>query len=302
MNIFVAGASGAIGRPLIAELIQKDHKVTGMTRSNAGAKALKELGADVAQVSAFDVDALEESLRTSNAEIVIDELTSLPRHPRDMPSAAAGDRKLRIEGGGNLFRAAQKCGVRRYIQQASGFFLQPGSGLADESEGMAVNASAGVAAGAQTYAELEKRILNGGSMEGVAMRYGFFYGPGTWYCPEGTSADQVRNQEIPLIGDGQGVWSWVHIDDAASATVAAISAPAGIYHVVDDSPLPMRDWLPAFSKFVGAPPPQHISEADALAAAGPDAVYYQTKLRGASNAKAKKILGFKPRRLEWLNS
>lgn len=302
MNIFVAGASGAIGRPLIAELIRKGHKVTGMTRSDSGAKALQELGADVAQVSAFDSVALEDSLRKSKAEVVIDQLTSLPRHPRDMPSAVAGDRKLRLEGGGNLFRAAQACGVKRYIQQASGFFLQPGTGLADESEGLAINAAPRVAAGAQTYAELERRVLNGGAMEGIAMRYGFFYGPGTWYCPEGTGADQVRNQEISIIGEGEGVWSWVHIDDAATATVAALTAPAGIYHVVDDSPLPLSRWLPAFARFLGAPAPQHVSEADALKVAGADAVYYQTKLRGASNAKAKKILGFAPRPLEWLNS
>ena len=134
MNVFVAGASGAIGRPLIAELVRRGHTVTGMTLSDAGARALADLGAAVARVSAFDARGLEEALRLSRAEVVIDELTSLPRSPSEMAEAAPGDRKLRLEGGGNLHRAARACRVRRYVQQASGFFLRPGNGLAGESE------------------------------------------------------------------------------------------------------------------------------------------------------------------------
>ena len=154
MSVFVAGASGAIGRPLIAELVRRGHEVTGMTRSEAGARALADLGAAVARVSAFDAAAVERALRDARAEVVIDELTSLPKDPSEMAAAAPGDRKLRLEGGGNLHRAARACGVRRYIQQASGFFLEPGSGLADESAGLAVDASPRVAASARTYAEL----------------------------------------------------------------------------------------------------------------------------------------------------
>ena len=302
MNVFVAGASGAIGRPLIAELVRREHTVTGMTRSDAGARALADLGAAVARISAFDGRGLEEALRRSRAEVVIDELTALPKSPSEMAEAAPGDRKLRLEGGGNLHRAARACGVRRYVQQASGFFLRPGSGLADESEGLAVDASPGVAASARTYAELEARVLNAGDIEGVALRYGFFYGPGTWYHPEGAAADLVRRQEVPIIGQGAAVWSWVHIDDAARATVEALTAPPGVYHIVDDNPSPVSVWLPAFARAVGAPPPPVVSEQDARAAAGEDAVYYGTRLRGASNAKAKRAFGFAPRRLEWLST
>jgi nucleoside-diphosphate-sugar epimerase len=300
MNVFVAGASGAIGRPLIAELVRRGHTVTGMTRSDAGARTLADLGAAVARVSAFDAAGLEEALRRSRAEVVIDELTALPRSPSQMAEAALGDRKLRLEGGGNLLRAARACGVRRYLQQASGFFLRPGSGLADESEGLAVDATPRVAAHARTYAELEARVLHAGDLEGVALRYGFFYGPGTWYHPAGAAADQVRRQEVPIIGQGEAVWSWVHIDDAALATVEALTAPPGVYHVVDDDPSPVSIWLPAFARAVGAPPPPMVSEQEAQAAAGEDAVYYGTRLRGASNAKAKKAFGFAPRPLEWL--
>ncbi len=216
-----------------------------------------------------------------------------------MTASAPGDRRLRIEGGGNLHRAARANGVRRYIQQSSGFFLEPGIGLADETVGMAIGASPGVAASARTYAELEERVLNAGDMEGVALRYGFFYGPGTWYHPDGASADQVRRQEVHVIGDGEGVWSWVHIEDAAIATVEALTAPPGIYHVVDDDPSPVAAWLPAFARFVGAPTPPRVTVETALASAGEDAVYYGTKLRGASNEKAKSKFGFKSRRLQW---
>jgi nucleoside-diphosphate-sugar epimerase len=302
MNIFVAGASGAIGRPLLAELVRQGHAVTGMTNSDTGARVIAGLGAAVAQVSAFDALALERALRESRAEVVIDELTALPRHPSEMAAAAAADRKLRLEGGGNLYRAARACGVRRYVQQSSGFFLKPGSGLADESEGMAVDASPRVAASARTYAELEARVLNAGDMEGVALRYGFFYGPGTWYHAEGAAADQVRRQEVPIIGTGEAVWSWVHIDDAVLATVEALTVPPGVYHVVDDNPSPVSIWLPAFARAVGAPLPPMVSEPEARAAAGEDAVYYGTRLRGASNAKAKKAFSFAPRPLEWLSA
>ncbi len=300
MKIFVAGASGAIGQPLIAELVRRGHTVTGMTHSERGARLLADMGAIVANVNALDAPAVEEAVRRSQAEIVIDELTALPKHPADLPAALPGDRELRLEGGGNLYRAALSSGVRRYIQQASGFFLKAGSGLADESESLAVDASAGVAASAQKYTQLEARVFSSPQMEGVALRYGFFYGPNTWYFPGEGTADQVLRQQFPIVGQGEGVWSFVHVDDAALATVAAITAEAGVYNVVDDNPLPVRRWLPDFARWVGAPPPPQISEAEALAAAGPDAVYYGTKLRGASNAKARKILGFKPRPLEWL--
>jgi nucleoside-diphosphate-sugar epimerase len=139
-------------------------------------------------------------------------------------------------------------------------------------------------------------------MEGIALRYGFFYGPNTWYCREGGAADEVRRQQFPIIAGGAGLWAFLHIDDAAKATASALHAKPGKYVLVDDDPSPVGVWLPRFARFVGAPAPAVISEAEALLAAGPDAVYYQTRLCGASNRKAKRELGFAPRRLEWLQA
>jgi 2-alkyl-3-oxoalkanoate reductase len=303
MRVFVAGASGAIGEPLIAELLKRGHSVVGMTTSETRARILEGQGASAAIVDAFDAAAVEVTLRRSKAEVVIDELTSLPKELSEMAKYADGDRKLRMEGGGNLFRAAIATGVGRYLQQSSGFFLKAEEGrLADESSPLDVHASPGVAASARTYVELEARLFSSNAMEGVALRYGFFYGPKTWYYPGESAANMVMGQQNPVVGKGQGVSSFVHINDAAIATVAALTAEAGVYNVVDDDPSPQSVWLPAFAKFLGASTPPHRSEAEMKAMAGDDAVYYATGLSGASNAKAKRVLGWKPRRLEWLQA
>jgi hypothetical protein len=173
--------------------------------------------------------------------------------------------------------------VRRYIQQASGFFLKADAGLADESARLATDASAGVAASAPMYADVEARLLQPGKMEGIALRYGVFYGPNTWYGPEGAATDHVRRREMPGVGQGEGVWSFVHIADAALASVAALTAPPGMYNVVDDDPSPVSRWLPAFARWVGAPPPPQLTEQEAREVAGEDAVSYGTTLSGASN-------------------
>lgn len=164
----------------------------------------------------------------------------------------------------------------------------------------AVNASPLIAGYAQMYAYLEQRVLES-SIEGVVLRYGFFYGPNTWYHPDGGAADEVRKQQFPVIVGGEAKWSFVHIEDAAHATVVALTADPGKYVVVDDDPSPVGVWLPRFASFVGAPPPPFTTAEHARQIAGEDAVYYQTRLSGASNAKAKRALNLTPRRLEWLS-
>ena len=300
MRVFVAGASGAIGRPLVAELIRQGHQVTGISRRASSLDHLAKLGATILEVDVFNAAAVERAVRESQAEAIIDELTSLPADPAEIGKSLPGDRKVRIEGGGNLHRAAQAAGVRRYLQQASGFFLKAASGLATESDPLAIDAGGSVSFSANSYTELEERLFSTAQPAGTALRYGFFYGPGTWYHREGAAADQVRKGEFPVIGEGSAVWSWVHVEDAAIATVAALTAEPGVYNVVDSDPLPVSQWLPQFCRWVEAPPPPHVTVEQALAIAGPDAVYYGTKLCGASNEKARKVLNFSPRRLEWL--
>ena len=204
----------------------------------------------------------------------------------ELASAFPHDRQLRLEGGGNVHAAALAAGARRYIQQSSGFYLKARKGkIADEEDSFDIGASTAISLNSQMFRDLEQRALEDSRMEGVALRYGFFYGPNTWYNPDGGAADQVRRRAISIIGDGKAVSSFIHVADAATATVAAITAPSGIYNIVDDDPVLVYEWLPAFAQWVQAPPPPHISEVDALAIAGPDAVYYHTKLCGASNGK-----------------
>jgi 2-alkyl-3-oxoalkanoate reductase len=301
MKIFVAGASGAIGKPLISRLVAEGHQVIGLTMSDAGAEQLRAQGAEAILANALEAGALEDAIRRSKPEIVIDQLTSLPKNPAEMPKRAAGDAKLRLEGGGNLLRAAQTCGVNRYIQQSSAFFLTADHGLADEQSPLAIHASPGVAGSSKMYAELERR-LTAAPIDSVILRYGFFYGPGTWYAPDGGYAEIVRQHQYPIVGEGSAVWSWIHVDDAVEATVSALSLPVGVYDIVDDDPTEVKVWLPAFAASLGAPPPATVTEEDARNASGDDAVFYGTKLVGASNAKAKRIFSFAPRPLEWLRN
>lgn len=284
MRVFIAGATGAIGRPLVTALIRAGHSVVGL------------------RMDALDAAGVETAMRSFLPEVVIDELTSLPRRntPEEMGAAAERNRKLRLEGGRNVQNAARAVGARRYIVQSCGFWYAPGEGLATEAEPFAFDASPSVAAGARMYEEIEQRLFAQHDLEGIALRYGFFYGPGTWNHHDGATAERARARQVPLIGEAQGVWSFVHVEDAAAATVAALHGAPGVYNIVDDDPSPLSVWLPAFARAVGAPPPPHVSIEEALKAAGEDTVYYATRLRGASNLKAKSQLNFVPRPLEWL--
>jgi 2-alkyl-3-oxoalkanoate reductase len=205
-----------------------------------------------------------------------------------------------VEGNINLLAVLRDAGVRRYLLQSSGYWYAPGPGLADESVPFVFSGSPGVEAGARIYMELEARAAATPGIEFVALRYGFFYGSGTWYTREGDMGDQVRQQQVPIIGEGQGVYSFVHIDDAAGATAAALECPPGAYNIVDGNPSPQHVWLTAFARAAGAPAPPRVSEEEGLRTSGPDAVYYATRLRGASHEKARRELGFRPRLLEWI--
>lgn len=218
-----------------------------------------------------------------------------------MNAAAAFNARIRLDGDRNVLEAAQAAGVRRYLMQSIAFWAAPGPGLADEETPLALDASPAVAAEARISTQLEHRLLATPNMQGIALRYGFFYGPGTWFHPVGNGARQVQQQQFPIVGNGKGVWSWLHVEDAAMATIAAAERGApGVYLIANDQPLAVREWLPAFAQWLNAPPPPHISADDAMKAGGADAVFYGTQMRGVSNAKARRELKFRPRRLEWI--
>src|SRR5262245_18688418 len=303
MKIFVAGGTGAIGRPLLAELLAKGHAVAALTRSPEKAQALVEQGIEPALADVFDPEAVKAVVIRAQPEVVIEQLTALPRtYTREsMNAAAAFNTRIRLEGGANVLAAAQAAGVRRYLRQSIAFWAVPGLGLADEETPLAFDASPAVAADARVVTELEHRLLENPYLEGIALRYGFFYGPGTYFNPDGDVARQVRQRQFPVVGNGEGVWSWLHIEDAAIATArAAEQGNPGIYLIANDRPLAVREWLPAFAEWVNAPPPPHVSIESALEVGGADSVFYGTRLRGASNAKAKRELNFQPRPLEWI--
>ena len=302
MRVFVAGATGAIGRPLVTALAKGGHEVTAMTSSERGLKTLEQRGIDGVIADALDREAVKAAIGRVRPDAVIDELTSLPKDytPDAMRTAAERDRRLRLEGGGNVHAAARAAGVRRYIVQSTGFFYGPGAGLAVETDPLAEGASPGIAGSVQTYLQIEKRALGSPDLKGIALRYGFFYGPGTFHDLEtGSISQQMREQKYPVVDSGAGVYSFIHVEDAAAATVAALESDPGIYNIVDDDPSEMRIWVPAFARFLRAPAPRQVTGEEAQKL-GPDAIYYATRLRGASNERAKRTLGFAPRRLEWL--
>ncbi|MCE5316079.1 MAG: NAD(P)-dependent oxidoreductase [Parachlamydia sp.] len=302
MKILVAGATGAIGRPMIDYLIKDGHDVYGVTHSEERALALAARGAKSVRLNILERDSVFTSVADVHPDIVIDMLTSLPKEytPESMQKAAEIDAKVRREGGANLLGAAEKYGAKRYIVQSSAFWYEPGQGQADEFTPFAFESTPGISQGAKLYEEIERRVLQSGKIEGVALRFGFFYGPGTWFHPDGSNAERIRKQEFPIIGKGQGVWNFVHIEDAAKAIASSIYCSPGAYNIVNNHPTTMNEWLPAFARYLRAPQPPFISEEEGLRTLGADTVYYATKLRAASNAKAKREFNFEPRTFEWM--
>ena len=304
MRVFLAGATGAVGRPLLRALRAHGHDVIGLTTTETGAEEIVGAGGTPVIDDVTNKSAILDAVASSRAEAIINELTSLPKTwtAEDMRDSAERDRRVRLDGNANLLEAAEAAGIERFVVQSSAFWYAPGDGLADEETPFAFDGPGRIAEGTRTYEELERTTLSSTASKATILRYGFFYGSGTWYGREGSVAEQVRKGEVPIVGSGDGMWSWIHVEDAAEATVAALTGPPGIYNVVDDDPSPQRVWLPAYARWLGGPPPPHVSEQMAAAAVGEDVVYYAMRLRGSSNAKAKTTLGFRPRRLEWLSS
>src|SRR5271165_1889991 len=264
MKVLVAGATGAIGSPLISSLLSDGHAVFGITQSPERAAAITAKGAESIIADVLDAASVAEAVSRVRTDVIINELTSLPKHytPEEMRAAAPRDVEVRVKGHANLLEGGRATNCRRYILQSAAYWYAPGDGPADDNAPFAFDASPGIAAGCRRYAGLESALWEQPGIEGVMLRYGFFYGPGTWFTKDGDVGHQVRQRQVPVIGAGQGVWNWIHIEDAASATVAALYAAPGAYNIVGDQPSEQRAWLPAFARYAGAPQPPHVSEED----------------------------------------
>ncbi|HEY7960833.1 MAG TPA: NAD(P)-dependent oxidoreductase [Solirubrobacteraceae bacterium] len=301
MRVFLAGATGVIGRRLVPALLAAGHEVTGMTRSAEKADALRAAGAEPVIADALDAVALREAVRGARPDAVIHQLTSLPRRidPRKLERDLAVNDRLRREGTRDLLAAAQAAGVKRFLAQSVAFAYAPGEAgtLHGEQDVLYLDGPKSFRRSAHALHELECAVREA---RGIVLRYGYFYGPGSSIAPDGSFAEDLRARRMPIVGHGGGVWSFVHVDDAARATVAALAheQPA-IYNVVDDDPAPVAQWLPALAQALGAPRPWRVPKLLARPLAGAYGVALMTRAQGASNALIKQELGWKPQLPSW---
>ena len=302
MRVFLAGATGAIGRPLVPKLIAAGHELTGMTRSEARAEEIRATGAAAAMVDVFDADALGAAVAAASPEVVIHELTALPdRLDFRKDDTYAPTNRVRTEGTRNLIAAARAAGARRFVCQSIAFAYRPdGAGLKTEEDPLLSDAPGGFGSGVKALREMEELVLGSEGLEGLVLRYGFFYGPGTHYGSDGTTTKDLRRRRLPVVGRGTGVFSFVHVDDAADATVAAVERGApGVYNIADDDPAPMSEWVPEMAKAAGAKPPRRVPVWLAKLVGGKALTDFALELRGASSEKAKRELGWQPAHPSW---
>jgi nucleoside-diphosphate-sugar epimerase len=303
MKVFLAGATGVIGRRLTPMLVEAGHEVTAITRSEAKTQALREAGAEPVVCDVFDAEALREAVVAASPQVVLHELTDLPPtlDPRKMEEQTAGNDRIRTEGTRNLVGAAVVAGAKRIVAQSIAFAYAPtGGSVKSEDEPLFEDAPWPWSRSVRALEELERLVTQTEGIEGIVLRYGFFYGPGSAYAGGGYIAREVRRRRFPLVGSGGGVFSYIHVDDAAAATLAAVErGRPGIYNIVDDDPAPMRDWLPHYAEALGAKKPFRVPKLIARLVAGAYTTQMATELRGASNERAKRELDWTPRYPSW---
>lgn len=304
MKVFVAGATGAVGKRLVPQLIAGGYEVVAMTRTPEHVEALRAAGAEPVVADALDREAVMRAVRQTEPEIVIHQLTALTglKNYKRFDEEFALTNRLRTEGTDNLLAAAQAVGARRFIAQSYGnwTYARTGSGPKTEDDPLVSNPPQHQTQSLQAIRHLEHAVLNTSSIEGIVLRYGNMYGPGTSIARNGDIVATIRKRGLPIVGDGAGVWSFIHVEDAASAAVAAIQHGApGIYNICDDDPAPVSVWLPELAKAVGAKPPFRIPVWLARLIVGEVGVSMMTQIHGASNAKAKRELGWQPSYPSW---
>ncbi len=311
MKVFVAGATGVIGRQLVPQLVARGHEVVGMTRSASKQDLLRTLGARPVVADALDRDAVAQAVASAEPEVIVHELTALSapmgvREARHLERSFAftTTNRLRTEGTDHLLAAGRAVGARRFVAQSFGAWrwARTGGAVMTEADPLDPNPPAALRTVQAGFLYLERAVTAIEWGEGVVLRYGGFYGPGTSIslAPDAVMAAPIRKRRFPIVGDGGGVFSHVHIDDAAAATVVAVErGKPGIYNVVDDEPAPVREWLPVLASALGAKPPRRVPRWLARLAAGEVATVMMTDVAGASNAKAKRELGWQPRYPSW---
>jgi nucleoside-diphosphate-sugar epimerase len=305
MKVFVAGATGALGQRLVPQLVARGHEVIGMTQTPSKQDLLRVLGARPVVADALDADAVARAVAEAEPDVIVHQLTALKAIDfRHIDRSFALTNRLRTEGTDHLLAAGRAVGVRRVVAQSfTGWpFARTGGPVKTEEDPLDPHPPSALKATLDAIRHVERAVTAIDWGDGVVLRYGGFYGPGTNLSSDPTAemADVVRKRKFPLVGDGAGVWSFIHIDDAAAATVAAVEhGETGIYQVVDDEPAPVRDWLPTLAKALDAKPPRHVPRWLGRLAAGEAATVMMTEMRGASNAKAKRELGWQPIYTTW---
>jgi nucleoside-diphosphate-sugar epimerase len=304
MKIFVAGASGAIGRRLVPLLVSRGHEVVAMTRTHAKTGILHELGATPVVADGLNREAVIAAVTRAEPEVIVHEMTGLgsAKNLRRFDEVFALTNRLRTEGTDHLLEAARQAGARRFIAQSFGNWNYERSGGMAKTEDDPLDPSPprSMRGSLAAIVHLESVVTDASGVEGIALRYGNLYGPGTSTALDGPFADAVRRRRLPIIGDGAGVWSFVHVDDAARATLAAVERGApGIYNVADDAPARTSVWLPELARILGAEPPRHVPAWLGRLVAGEAVVSMFTSTRGAANAKAKRDLGWRLQYPTW---
>lgn len=306
MRVFVAGATGAIGRQLVPMLVANGHDVVGMTRTAAKRDQVRGLGAQPAVADALDADAVGRAVGEAEPDVIVHQLTAIPPaiNMRRFEREFALTNRLRIEGTDHLLSAGRAAGITRFVAQSNAgvSYARAGDWIKAEDAPLGSEPPSAMREVLAAIKHLETAVTGAAWTEGLVLRYGWLYGPGTGIAlePPGPQIELIRKRQFPIVGDGQGVWSFVHVADAAAATVAAVEGgPAGIYNIVDDEPARASDYLPVLAAAIGAKPPRRVPRWLARLAAGEVAVMAMTEIRGASNEKAKRDLDWRPLYASW---
>jgi nucleoside-diphosphate-sugar epimerase len=303
MRVFVAGATGAIGKQLVPRLVAAGHEVHGMTRSESKQALLYDLGAVPVVADALDPDQVAEAVGRARPDAIVHELTAIGAlDMRHFDRDFAETNRLRTAGTDHLLSAGQAVGVRRFVAQSAiyGFYARTGGAVKSEEDPLDPSPPRESRETLAAARHLEEAVLGARWTEGIVLRYGAFYGPGTGLAPGEVQFELVRKRKFPLVGNGGGVWSFIHIADAAEATVAAVDhGSRGIYNIVDDDPAPVAEWLPALAEELGAKKPMRVPRFVGRMFGGETGATFMTEIRGASNAKAKRELAWRPAHPSW---